>query len=82
MGQLARLGSKYAVMSCVHGNLEALEAVLNDMEREGVHDLVSLGDMVGYGPNPAECADLILERGSINLLGNHEQALIHGAYAF
>jgi len=43
---------KRAIISDVHGNLEALEAVLADIDRQGVDGVICLGDIVGYGPNP------------------------------
>jgi hypothetical protein len=47
-----------AILSDIHGNLEALHAVLEDAERCGIEEIYCLGDMVGYGPNPRECLDL------------------------
>jgi diadenosine tetraphosphatase ApaH/serine/threonine PP2A family protein phosphatase len=71
-----------AIISDVHGNLPALEAVLADIERLGVERIVCLGDTIGYGPFPAECLRLVMERCQWMLLGNHEYALIHGAEGF
>lgn len=65
-----------AIISDVHGNYEALTAVLNDMDTIGVKDVISLGDIVGYGPFPIECYNLVKERASTRLLGNHEYAVI------
>ena len=72
----------YAVISDVHSNLEALRAVVDDLDALGVSEVYCLGDVVGYGPNPAECVDLVLERCRVTVKGNHDEALIHGAYAF
>ena len=47
-----------AVLSDIHGNLEALQAVLADANRHGAEAVYCLGDVVGYGPNPCECLDL------------------------
>ncbi|MGE4503845.1 MAG: metallophosphoesterase [Desulfovibrionaceae bacterium] len=69
-----------AVLSDVHANLEALTAVLADLEAvlgrapEG-GDMVHLGDLVGYGPDPEACAGLLLGLGAPCLLGNHEKGL-------
>src|SRR5262249_30449067 len=63
-------------------NLEALTEVFADIERRGIRDIVCLGDVVGYGPNPLECTDLIMQRCKLTLKGNHDEALVHGAYAF
>ncbi len=71
-----------AVLSCIHGNLEALEAVLADIDRLGIPDIVCLGDLTGYGPDPVECTDLVRERCRITLLGNHDEVLDKGAEAF
>jgi len=46
-----------ALISDIHGNLEALEAVLADIEQQDTDEIFCLGDIVGYGPNPRECLD-------------------------
>ena len=61
-----------AIISDVHGNLEALRAVLDDADRHGATDVYCLGDVVGYGPNPRECIDLVMQC-RVVLLGNHDQ---------
>jgi diadenosine tetraphosphatase ApaH/serine/threonine PP2A family protein phosphatase len=60
-----------AIISDIHGNLEALQAVLADAERHGAEDIYCLGDLVGYGPNPRECVDLAMAW-KVVLLGNHD----------
>nr|MBN2277187.1 metallophosphoesterase family protein [candidate division Zixibacteria bacterium] len=65
---------KVALISDVHGNLEALESVLRDMEKQGVEKIHFLGDSVGYGANPNECVRLIDKHCDIKLLGNHDYA--------
>lgn len=65
-----------AVLSDVHGNLEALQAVLEDAAREGASRVVSLGDVVGYGANPNECVERVAKEASTMVLGNHDQAAI------
>jgi predicted phosphodiesterase len=67
---------KRAIISDVHGNLEALEAVLADIDRQGVDGVICLGDIVGYGPNPCECAKLVRDRCSVVILGNHDQGAL------
>lgn len=57
-----------AILSDLHGNLEATNAVLEDMARFPVDQLLLLGDLVGYGPNPGECINL-MERADIAILG-------------
>ncbi len=64
-----------ALVSDIHANLEALQAVLADIEQQGVTEIYCLGDTVGYGPNPLECVDL-LSRFHIVLLGNHDQGVL------
>jgi len=65
-----------AILSDVHANLEAIEAVLDDIARHSVEAIYCLGDTVGYGPNPRECLDLVEERCAVALMGNHDLAVI------
>lgn len=67
-----------AIISDIHGNLAALEAVLRDIHRLGIHEIWCLGDMVGYGPQPVECYQRVKEEASIVIMGNHEKALAPG----
>lgn len=67
---------KIAVISDVHGNLEALEAVLARVAGLGADALWSLGDIVGYGPDPRACLELLRERAAVSILGNHDAAAI------
>ena len=70
-----------ALISDIHGNLEALTAVLADIRKKGVTEIYCLGDIVGYGPNPAECIDLVMEL-DMSLLGNHDQAALFDPEGF
>jgi predicted phosphodiesterase len=63
---------RVAVISDVHGNRPALEAVLADVARERPDALWCLGDLVGYGPYPNECCALVAEHADICLVGNHD----------
>lgn len=63
---------KFAIISDVHGNLAALESVLDYLESRSIDKIYCLGDVVGYGPHPAECLSLIKERQIPCLRGNHE----------
>lgn len=65
-----------AIISDVHGNLEALTAVLSCVQPSD--EVWCLGDMVGYGPNPNECVALIRARASAAILGNHDVAALDG----
>lgn len=66
---------RVAIFSDIHSNLEALEAVLADMETQRVDAKLCLGDIVGYSANPAECVDRILGMEIPTLLGNHDQVV-------
>jgi predicted phosphodiesterase len=70
-----RIESPFAIISDVHGNLPGLEAILADVERRGVPETISLGDLVGYGPAPNEVALLVRDRGIPSLLGNYDQGI-------
>jgi diadenosine tetraphosphatase ApaH/serine/threonine PP2A family protein phosphatase len=70
-----------AIISDIHGNLEALQAVLEDIQRQGADDIYCLGDLVGYGPNPGECIDLAMAW-KVVLLGNFDAALFSGYDGF
>lgn len=63
---------RYAIISDIHANVEALEAVLEDIDRRRVDKIVCLGDIVGYNANPNETVDLIRERGILTIAGNHD----------
>ena len=63
---------KYAILSDIHGNEEALTAVLGDMDRKKIKNLICLGDIVGYGARPHECISLLRERNAICVAGNHD----------
>lgn len=67
---------RQALISDIHGNLEALHAVLSDIATQSVDEIVCLGDIVGYGPNPNECLDLVMRRAARTILGNHDQAAL------
>ena len=69
------LSAPFAVFSDVHGNLPGLEAILADVEARGVGDVLSLGDLVGYGPFPNEVAALVGDRGIPSLMGNYDQGV-------
>ena len=64
-----------AIISDIHANLPALEAVLEHIDEVGVTRIVSLGDVVGYGASPSECIQLLRERDIPNILGNHDNYL-------
>ena len=67
----------FAVLSDIHSNLEALTTVLADIERRGIKTIYCLGDVIGYGANPKECLDLIIEKTKWCVLGNHDYATLY-----
>ncbi|MBI4614374.1 MAG: metallophosphoesterase family protein [Planctomycetes bacterium] len=70
-----------AIISDIHANLEALEAVMADLDKRNPEEIFCLGDIVGYGPNPRECIE-ICKRAKWSLLGNHEEAVLFHAEDF
>jgi predicted phosphodiesterase len=70
-----------AIISDIHSNLEALQAVLQDIKQHNVDEVYCLGDVVGYGPNPRECVDLVMQC-KIVLLGNHDQGAMFDPEGF
>lgn len=66
---------RLAVLSDVHGNVEALRAVLADLDGQGAEGMVVCGDSVGYGPDPEEAVAILRARGAAMLAGNHELGL-------
>ena len=71
---------RLAVISDIHGNMDAFECVLNDIDQSNVEAIVSLGDNIGYGPQPNEVIRQILDRSIPSIMGNHELAAIDSQY--
>ncbi|RJQ78574.1 MAG: metallophosphoesterase [Desulfobacteraceae bacterium] len=67
---------KLAVFSDVHGNQEAFQKVLADAESLGLHDMICLGDCIGYGPEPEAVIEEVRRRKIPAIIGNHEMAVI------
>jgi predicted phosphodiesterase len=67
---------KIAIISDIHGNLEALTAVLKYIKKSGIRTIHCLGDIVGYGPNPNECVELVIEHCKKVVIGNHDHAAL------
>ncbi len=68
---------RYAIIGDIHSNLAAFEAVLQDVENRGGFDRIwCLGDVVGYGPDPHECIELLCQYDHICVAGNHDWAAI------
>jgi len=73
---------KVAIISDLHSNREALEAVFAHIRESGVTNLYCLGDVVGYGPEPEFCVDLVRGHAKLCLMGNHDEALFGDACDF
>jgi len=73
---------RQAIISDIHANADALQAVFDDIEARGIADVICLGDIVGYGPQPAECLSLVRDRCRVVLMGNHDYALLTIPYGF
>ena len=67
----------FAVISDIHSNLEALTAVLADIKKRGIKLIYCLGDVVGYGPDPKPCLDLVIEKTKWCVMGNHDYAIFY-----
>lgn len=66
-----------AVISDIHSNAEALRAVLTDIDRRKITRIICLGDIIGYGPDPLECVDLVAQRCEWSLMGNHDFGVLY-----
>lgn len=66
----------YVILADVHGNLEALEAVINTFPGVEEKRILCAGDIVGYGADPEECIDRVVSLGAKSVLGNHDSAVI------
>ena len=73
---------KIAIVSDIHANIEALEAVLEVCEQKNIERFICLGDVIGYGPNPSEVAKIAKEKFDVCLRGNHEEAMVTGQHRF
>jgi len=73
--------TRTAILSDIHGNLSALEAVLEDVRTQAVDEIICLGDVVGYGPRPRECLDKTMEF-AFTVLGNHDSSAIFDPEGF
>ena len=71
-----------AVISDIHGNLDALEAVIADIDAQGIGRIFCLGDIVGYGPDPVGCVETVMRRCEVALCGNHDVAVLSQAFGF
>ncbi|HHE55629.1 MAG TPA: metallophosphoesterase [Caldithrix abyssi] len=65
-----------AVISDIHGNLEALTKAIDYIKAQNINEIYCLGDIVGYGPNPNECLEIVRQQCKVVLMGNHDYAAI------
>jgi predicted phosphodiesterase len=68
--------SRFAIISDIHGNLFAFQAVLARLAQFEVDEVICLGDIVGYGPHPGECIDLVIKYCNVIVQGNHDEAAV------
>ena len=67
---------RIAIISDIHANIEALEAVYAFLDGQSIDRTLCLGDVVGYGPDPSKCLQMIQDRCEIVVAGNHEHAVL------
>ena len=67
---------KYGILGDIHANLEALESVLEELQRQGAKKYISVGDLVGYGANPVECIKKVRGLDTLVVAGNHDFAAV------
>ncbi|MGE0713485.1 MAG: metallophosphoesterase [Planctomycetota bacterium] len=72
----------YAVVGCIQANADALKAVLADIRARGIDRIVCLGDVIGFGPDPLECIDLVRKHCFMFVRGDHDQAMLEGSVGF
>ena len=69
--------ARFALISDIHSNMEALEAVFRRIDELGVEEVNCLGDVVGYGPDPLPCTRLVMQRCKWTIMGNHDWGVFH-----
>ena len=67
---------KIGILGDIHANTEALRAVVDALKKESIDVWVQVGDIVGYGPEPSACIDIVRELGCVTCLGNHDAAVL------
>lgn len=66
---------KFAIIADIHSNAEALQSVLSDCKKNNVESIVCAGDIVGYGPEPSRCIELLKKNKILSVAGNHDWAV-------
>ncbi len=74
--------NKIAIISDIHANIEALSKVIEDIEKENVKEVICLGDIVGYGPDPEKAIEIIKDFANYIIRGNHDEGLIDESITF
>ena len=69
---------RIAVFSDIHGNKEALKAIIDDIKNNNIDEVICLGDVIGIGPNPKECVDILIDNNIKTVLGNHDLYYLKG----
>lgn len=69
---------RIAIFTDIHGNIEALKSILEDVKKENIDEIVCLGDTIGIGPKPRECLKLVISSDVQYVLGNHELYCLKG----
>ena len=72
---------RYAIISDIHSNLEALQKALSLIDDRDIDEIICLGDIVGYGANPNKCVEIVRVRCSTTILGNHDEAALNPTIA-
>ena len=73
---------RFAIFGDIHANLEALQAVLAEVDKRGADAIACLGDVVGYGADPQACVDLVRERCTYVVKGNHDEGVVQGGEGY
>lgn len=79
---MTQLTRRYAIISDLHSNVEALTNVFEDIRSQDVDDIICLGDIVGYGPEPRPVLEMTMKTVRVSLMGNHDEAVLKGAQNF
>jgi len=66
-----------AIISDIHSNIEALQAVLDDINNRDIQTIHCLGDLIGYGPDPGPCLDMVMDTCDVVIMGNHDFAALY-----
>ena len=72
------MNKKYAIITDIHGNIEGLNAIIDDIKNKDIDDIYCLGDVINLGPDSKECVDKLIDLNIKTILGNHELYLLRG----